>query len=43
MFLLYIGRKEDPIGFFGFCVGTFPILRTLLSEVSGVVSFCVCE
>ena len=35
--------KRILLGFLGFCVGTFPMLRTLLPEVSGVVPFCVCE
>ena len=42
MFLLYVIGEEDPIGFFGFYAGTFPMLRTLLSEVSGV-PFCIRE
>ena len=36
-------RKKILLDFFGFCVGTFLILRILLPEVSGVVLFCVCE
>ena len=35
--------KRILLSFFGFCVGTFPMLRTLLLEVSGVVSFYVRE
>ena len=35
--------KKILLGFLGFCGGTFPMLRTLLLEVSGVVPFCVCE
>ena len=35
--------KRILLGFLGFCAGTFPMLRTLLPEVSGVVPFCVCE
>ena len=31
------------LDFLGFCVGTFPMLRTLLPEVSSVVLFCVRE
>ena len=31
------------LNFLGFCAGTFSVLRTLLSKVSGVVPFCVCE
>ena len=31
------------LNFFGFCTGTFVVLRTLLPEVSDVVLFCVCE
>ena len=43
VFLFYVVGKEDPIRFLGFCVGTFPMLRILLLEVSGVVPFCVCK
>ena len=35
--------KRILLDFLGFCAGTFPILQTLLPEVSGVVLFCVCE
>ena len=35
--------KRILLGFLGFCVGTFSMLRTLLPEVSGVVTFCVRE
>ena len=35
--------KRILLGFLGFCAGTFPMLRILLPEVSGVVPFCVCE
>ena len=35
--------KRILLGFLGFCVGTFSMLRILLPEVSGVVSFCVRE
>ena len=35
--------KRILLGFLGFCVGTFPMLRTLLPEVSDVVPFCVRE
>ena len=35
--------KSILLGFLGFCVGTFPMLRTLLPKVSGVVPFCVRE
>ena len=43
MFLLFVVGEEDPIGFFGFCTSTFPVLRTLLLEVFGVVPFCIYE
>ena len=43
VFLLYVVEKRILLGFLGFCTGTFPIFRTLLPEVSGVVPFCVCE
>ena len=33
--------KKILLGFLCFCVGIFPMLRTLLPEVSGVVPFCV--
>ena len=36
-------RKEILLDFLGFCIGTFPVLRTLLLEVHDVVPFCVCE
>ena len=36
-------RKRILLGFLGFCAGIFPVLRTLLPKVSGVVSFCVYE
>ena len=36
-------EKRILLGFLGFCVGTFSMLRTLLAEVSDVVPFCVCE
>ena len=36
-------EKRILLGFFGFCVGTFLMLQTLLPEVSGVVPFCVRE
>ena len=35
--------KMILLGFLGFCVDTFLMLRTLLPEVSGVVPFCVRE
>ena len=35
--------KRILLGFLGFCAGTFPMLRILLPEVSGVIPFCVCE
>ena len=41
MFLLFVVGEEDPIGFSWFCVDTFPVLRKMLPEVSGVVPFCV--
>ena len=43
VFLLYVVGEEDPNGFLSFCVGAFPMLRTLLPEVSNVVPFCVHE
>ena len=43
VFLLYVVGEEDPIRFSWLCVDTFPMLRTLLPEVFGVVPFCVCE
>ena len=36
-------EKRILLGFLGFCVGTFPMLRTSLPEVFGVVPFCVRE
>ena len=36
-------EKRILLGFLGFCAGTFPMLLTLLPEVSGVVPFCVPE
>ena len=36
-------EKRILLDFLGFCIAAFPILRTLLLEVSGVVPFCVCE
>ena len=36
-------EKRILLGSFGFCVGTSFVLRTLLSEVFGVVPFCICE
>ena len=36
-------EKRILLGFLGFCVGTFLILRTLLPKVSNVVTFCVRE
>ena len=41
-FSLLLG-KRILLGFLDFCAGTFPVLQTLLPEVFGVVSFCVCE
>ena len=35
--------KRILLDFLGFCVGIFPMLRTLLPEVSGVIPFCVRE
>ena len=35
--------KRILLDFLGFCAGTFLVLRTLLPEVLGVVSFCVRE
>ena len=35
--------KRILLDFFGFCVGTILMLRTLLAEVSGVIPFCVRE
>ena len=35
--------KRILLDFLGFCADTFPMLRTLLPEVSGVVPFCVRE
>ena len=42
-FCFLLLRREVLLSFLGFCVGTFYILLTLLSEVSGVVSFYVCK
>ena len=36
-------EKMILLDFLRFCVDTFPMLRTLLPEVSGVVPFCVRE
>ena len=36
-------EKRILLDFFGYCVGTFYMLQTLLLEVSGVVSFCIRE
>ena len=36
-------EKRILLSFLDFCVGTFPMLRTLLPEVSGIVPFCVRE
>ena len=36
-------EKRILLDFLSFCAGTFPVLQTLLLEVSGVVPFCVCE
>ena len=36
-------EKRILLDFLGFCGGIFSVLRTLLSEVSGVVPFCICE
>ena len=35
--------KRILLDFLDFCAGTFPVLRTLLPEVFGVIMFCVCE
>ena len=43
MFCSVFLGKRILLGFLGFCVSTFPMLRTLLSKVSDVVSFCVRE
>ena len=37
--LLFVVGEEDPIGFLGFCAGTFIVLQTLLSEVFSIVLF----
>ena len=42
VFLLIVVGKEDPIGFFGFYIDTFPMLKALVPEVAGVVPFCIC-
>ena len=39
VFLLYVVGERILLDFFGFCAGNFPVLRTLLLEVSGVVPF----
>ena len=36
-------EKSILLDFLGFCVGTFPMLQTLLPKVSGVIPFCVRE
>ena len=40
-FCFMLLEKRILLRVFGFCIGTFPMLRTLLPEVSGVVPFCV--
>ena len=42
-FAFLLLEKRIIFGFLGFCVGTFSVFQTLLSEVSGVVPFCVYE
>ena len=42
-FCFLLLEKRILLDFLGFCASIFPILRTLLLEVSGVVPFCVCE
>ena len=41
--LLFVVGEKIPLDFLGFCADNFPVLWTLLLEVSSVVSFCVCE
>ena len=41
VFLLIIVGNRILSDFLGFCISIFPILRALLSEVVGVVLFCV--
>ena len=36
-------KKRILLDFLGFCTNTFSVSRTLLLEVSSVVSFCICE
>ena len=42
-FCSILSGKRILLDFLSFCAGTFPVLRTLLLEVSGVVPFCVRE
>ena len=40
-FCFLLLEKRILLDFFDFCAGTFLVLRTLLPEVSSVVSFCL--
>ena len=42
-FYFLLLQSRILLDFLGFYAGTFLVLRTLLPEVSGVVSFCVCK